>query len=355
MRMKSIYFCGTSGSGKTAVALGLALKLRDSGLKISYFKPLGSVRSAGKEADDDVLLFSRVFSLPHESAVLSPLSISPYYQSGAGKGDPAPLAERIRRAFALVSQNCDAVIIEGAASLHHGASLGLDAAGLCRMLDCPLVYLNRPEDDYSLDQTMFYNNYLQMANVRVLGTVFSNVERTLLDKARGVYAPLLEARGYRLLGIIPQRPEIAAPTVAEFYEALGGELLAGEDYLHRPVEDTVVGSMTIEGALKYLRRAPNKAVITGGDRSDMALTALESGTSVLILTGGLYPDVSVLSRASEKKVPVILVPFDTFTTIDKLHDISRRLRPSDEQGIRLAGDNVEQYCQWQLLLSYLTG
>jgi BioD-like phosphotransacetylase family protein len=112
--------------------------------------------------------------------------------------------------------------------------------------------------------------------------------------------------------------------------------------------------MTIESALKYLRRAANKAVITGGDRADMTLTALESGTSVLILTGGLYPDVSVLSRASEKKVPVILVPFDTFTAIDKLHDISRRLRYDDEQGIRLAKDNVAQFCQWQLLLSYLS-
>lgn len=353
--MKSIFFGGLAGSGKTAVALGLALKLRESGLKISYFKPVCTARTTGKETDGDVLLFSSVFRLPHEASVLSPVKIGPFYQSGGAALDPAPLAERIRLAYVQVSQNTDAVIIEGSASPYHAASLGLDTAGLCRMLGSPLVYLNRPEDDFSLDQSILYNRFLRLADVRVLGTIFNNVERTLLDKVRGVYAPILEGLGCRMLGIIPQRAETAAPTAAEFYEALGGELLAGQDYLHRLVEETVVGSMTIESALKYLRRAPNKAVITGGDRSDMALMALESGTSVLILTGGLYPDVGVLSRANEKKIPVILVPFDTFTTIDKLHDVSRRLRPSDEQSILLAQENIEQYCQWRELLSHFTG
>jgi len=352
--MKSIFFSGTAGSGKTAVALGLALMLRQNGLKIAYFKPLGSARCAGRETDDDVYLFRRVLDLPYEASVLSPVSISPYYQSGGRALDPEPLAERIRHAYTHISEKADAVIIEGASSPYHAASLGLDTAALCKILKSPLVYLVRPENDYSLDQTVCYCNYLRLSEVRVLGTVFNNVERTLLDKARGVYAPILEKQDFGVLGIIPQRAEIAAPTAAEFFEALGGDLLAGHDYLHRLVEETVVGSMTIESALKYLRRASNKAVITGGDRSDMALTALESGTSVLILTGGLYPDVGVLSRANEKNVPVILVPFDTFTTIDKLHDITRRLRPADEQGVRVARDNVEQYCQWQSLLSYLS-
>ena len=78
--------------------------------------------------------------------------------------------------------------------------------------------------------------------------------------------------------------------MAEFYDILGGEILAAHDHLHLPVEDVVIGAMTTAGALTYLRRAANKAVILGGDRADLALAALETSTSVLILTGGLYPD-----------------------------------------------------------------
>jgi len=125
--------------------------------------------------------------------------------------------------------------------------------------------------------------------------------------------------------------------------------------LNRLVEDVVIGSMTIDGALSYLRRAPNKAVITGGDRSDLAITALETSTSVLILTGGLYPDVSVLSRAIEKKVPVILVHYDTYTTIERLHEVTRRIRPEDEIGIQIAKKNIADHCRWQAVVEYVKG
>ena len=186
-----------------------------------------------------------------------------------------------------------------------------------------------------------------------LGNIFNNVERTLLDKTRGIYAPILEEFNHNLLGIIPKKPEIAAPTVREYYEALGGELLTGEIGMDGLVEDVLVGSMTIESALRYLRRSPNKAVITGGDRSDMAVTALETSTSVLILTGGLYPDVTVLARAIEKNVPVILVHYDTYMTIERLHEVTRRIHPGDEQGIEIARSNINDHCRWQDILNYL--
>lgn len=113
--------------------------------------------------------------------------------------------------------------------------------------------------------------------------------------------------------------------------------------------------MTIEGALGYLRRAPNKALITGGDRSDMALTALETSTSVIILTGGLYPDVGVLSRAEEKGVPVILVHEDTFTTVESLHRVYRSIHPDNTDAIRVVSENIEKYVDWKPVLEYVRG
>jgi BioD-like phosphotransacetylase family protein len=350
--MKSIFVSGMAGSGKTAIALGLALQLREKGLNIGYFKPLGAARGPGRGVDDDVLLFKQVFRLEHDTEILSPVRTGPYYLSGGVRHDPAPLLEKIRDAFSRVSQGVDLVFIDGSFSPFTAASLGLDDIRLVNLFGSTMIYVIRMEDDYSLDKTIFYNEHFRLAGVSVLGNIFNNVERTLLDKTRGVYAPILEESGNRVLGIIPKKPEIAAPTVAEYYEILGGELLAGKEHLGRLVEEVVVGSMTIESALNYLRRAPNKAVITGGDRSDMALTALETSTSVLILTGGLYPDVGVLARAIEKKVPVILVHYDTFTAIERLHEVGRRIHPGDEQGVRIAAANVSEHCDWQIVLSY---
>jgi BioD-like phosphotransacetylase family protein len=352
--MKSLFIGGMAGSGKTAIALGLALKLREQGINPGYFKPIGSASGPHRQEDEDVLLLKSVLSLPHDPAVLSPVRIGPYYQSGGQRRDKTALKEKIATAWNTVKEGVDTVIIDGSLSPYTASSLELDAISLAGMLEATMIYTVRLEDDYSLDKCIFYNQYFRMAGVPVLGNIFNHVERTLLDKTKGVYAPILEENNHPVLGIIPRKPEISSPTVLEFYTALGGELLTDEGVgMNRIIEDVVVGSMTIESALGYLRRAPNKAVITGGDRSDMAVTALETSTSVLILTGGLYPDVGVLTRAIEKNVPVILVHYDTYTAIERLHQVTRRIHPGDEQGIRVAQENIHTHCNWQAVTNFL--
>ncbi|MFW9933055.1 MAG: DRTGG domain-containing protein, partial [Candidatus Thorarchaeota archaeon] len=67
-------------------------------------------------------------------------------------------------------------------------------------------------------------------------------------------------------------------------------------------------------ALKWFRRAKDKAVITSGDRSDICLAALETDTNLLILTGGIGPDIRTLARAREVSVPIMMTAHDTYTT-----------------------------------------
>lgn len=48
------------------------------------------------------------------------------------------------------------------------------------------------------------------------------------------------------------------------------------------VEHLMIGAMDVDSALTYFRRKPNKAVITGGDRPDIQLAALETSTKCTI-------------------------------------------------------------------------
>lgn len=354
LAMKSLFISGMAGSGKTAVSLGLALKLREQGLHVGYFKPLSSAKGLHRREDEDVLLFQEVLSLHHDASILSPVRTGPYYLSGNFKREPSPLLNKLQDSFNQLAAGVDLLLIEGAPSPFTAAGIGLDAVSLSKIFNSALLHVAQIQDDYSLDETIFNNRHFSLAGMRVLGNIFNNVERTLLDKTKGIYAPILAESGFPVLGIIPQKAEIAAPTVREFYDALGGELLTEENMgMSRLVEEVVVGSMTIESALSYLRRAQNKAVITGGDRSDMAATALETSTSVIILTGGLYPDVSVLTRAAEKNVPVILVYYDTYTAIERLHEVSRRIHPGDKQGVEIARENISLHCNWQAVVDYV--
>ncbi len=351
--MKNLFIMGNPASGKTAVALGLALKFKDKGYQVGYFKPVDSGRksASGKIPGGDAVLMKHVLSLEAPAGQFSPVIAGPSYLSKFDRH--ANVMEEIKAAYAEVSRNCDIMLIEGAVYPYVLAAIGLDAVTLARELDARVLVVLKTEDDHTLDLAIFYNRYLAAQHVNTLGTVFSNVPRPLLAKAEGVFRPALEEAGFKTVGIIPSRPEISAPTVGEFQEALGGEILVGQENMDRLVEDVVVGAMTMESALTYLRRAANKAVVLGGDRADLALAALETHTSVLILTGGLYPDVKVLARASEKGVPVILTYQDTYTVIEMLGQVSRHIKPTDKVGITIALENVNQYCDWQYLLQAL--
>ena len=345
--MKSLYVMGAAGSGKTAASVGIALKAREEGLRVSYLKPVGGAPGPAGRMDEDAVLMRHLLGVPAAVEEMVPYSGGPHYLSRYEPGEDH--LGRVRKAFERVGHGADAVIVGGAPFPEAMGTLGLDAVSVASALGSSLLLLSRVESDRSVDSAVAYWRWARSAGVDVVGVILNNVPRPLLDKADGVYRPYLEAAGCPVVGIIPRRAEIAAPTVREFHEVLGGEVLAGEEGMDLLVEEVLVGAMTTETALHYFRRALNKAVITGGDRTEIALAALETSTSVLILTGGLYPSVNVVARAAEKGVPVLLVHHDTYTAIEMLHGVSRRLKPEDAAGIALARENVERYCEWKAI------
>lgn len=351
--MKNIFIMGNPDSGKTMITLGLALKLKELGYRVGYFKPVDSGRKtpSGKIPGGDAILMKHVLEMDAPAGIISPAKSTPSYLSDEQGGDLITVQE-IKSCFDEIAENCDVMLVEGAVYPHVMAAVGLDSVSLARELDSQIITVYRVENDYSLDLAIFNNRFLSQVH-SVAGIVFSNVSRLLQSKVEQTYKPVLEQAGFKTLAVIPSRPEIAYPTVGEYKERLGAEVLVGHEYQERLVENVVVGAMTMESALNYLRRSTNKAVVLGGDRSDLALAALETSTSVLVLTGGLYPSVNVLARAGEKEVPVLLTHMDTFSTIEAMGQVARHLKPSDKTGITVARDNIDQYFDWDHLATTL--
>ncbi|NEP82345.1 MAG: phosphotransacetylase family protein, partial [Okeania sp. SIO3B3] len=105
-------------------------------------------------------------------------------------------------------------------------------------------------------------------------------------------------------------------TVAELVKQLNAQVLCRPDRLDLMVESLTIGAMNVSAAIKYFRKATNMAVVTGGDRTDIQLAALETSTHCLILTGQLPPDELVLRRAEYVEVPVLSVECDTLSTVE---------------------------------------
>ncbi len=351
--MKAIYFSGKAGGGKTATALGIGLKLREEGLKVSYFKPLGFRKGRVKKDDDDVNLMREIFDLPFSCETISPITIDSNYLTARFLSDDKNLLPLIESAFKKCSEGYDVVLVDGGINPYVGYNQGLDDFTLSTRLKTSVLPVFKAEDDFHIDQNLLHLDLWSNKNVPIIGCIFNNISSSQMNKTSGIYKPLVEEKGYTVLGILPRNIEISSPTVSEFYDTLNGEVLAAPDKMDRIVEEVLVGTMTIDSALSFLRKAPNKALITGGDRSDLALTALETSTSVIILTGGLYPDVRVLSRAEEKGVPVILVHEDTFTTVENLQSVYRSIDPKNREAIKIVSNNMDKHVQWKKVLEHI--
>jgi len=111
------------------------------------------------------------------------------------------------------------------------------------------------------------------------------------------------------------------------------------------IERFCVGAMDVEQALRVFRGISRKAVVTGGNRTDIQLAALETDTVCLVLTGGVAPNDLILSRAREKGVAILTVAEDTMSTVDRFESLLGRMRIREPEkvrrGIKLVRANVD--------------
>jgi len=111
--------------------------------------------------------------------------------------------------------------------------------------------------------------------------------------------------------------------------------------------------MSMESDLRYFRALPDKVVITGGDRADIQLAALETNTKAIILTGNLYPNSLVLSKAEEMGIPFILVSTDTLTTVERIGKLLGKMRVRSKTKIERAKKLFAKNLNFPLLFKEL--
>jgi hypothetical protein len=238
---------------------------------------------------------------------------------------PPDLLAQIKADFERVSAVKDVVLLEGGASLREGFSVGLGTPVVAEALDLPVLalapFINRMS---LLDDCMVA--HLRMGE-RLLGVLINKVPEEEIEFVQYVARPYLERQGIPLLGVMPLRPELQAISVGELAETLKAEFLALPEKKDVLIEHMVVGAMSVEQALPRIRRVPGtKVVITGGDRADIQLVALETATHCLVLTGHLRPVPEVLRRAEECGVPVLLVRGNTMETVEAIERVFGKTR-----------------------------
>lgn len=326
--MKSLYVTSIERySGKTAACLALGKQLVEDGYKVGYLKPLSLQpwRSAGKISDEDATFVKQVLDLPEEPWELSPVVVTNEFLRDYLQGEIGDdLMQTVHAAYDAVSKDQDIMLLEGGGSLREGYFLNLATPEVARELSSNIIVVVKYRSEIRvLDDALTARTRL---GDLLTGIIINRVPAGAANFVSDLAIPFLEERGIAVFGALPEVPRLAALTVGEIIETLDARILTEQVDRDALVENLTVGAMTQDAALHRFREQSNKAVITGGDRTDIQLAALETSTSCLVLTGNLQPSPLVVKQANSFNVSVLLVPTNTMETIEALEGIFGKTR-----------------------------
>ncbi len=350
--MKRLYIGSMSSfSGKTLLTLGLSLNLKEKGYRLGYIKPVGKepVNYNKEVVDADALFFKDLLGLDEPSKTLSPFVSTLDTLSRTLSGRMKNISERIINAIEAL-KDADITLIAGTRDIFEGSVFGINGIKIVEQTGAKALMVESWNDEETLDDIF---GAREMFGETLVGVVLNRVREEQLDFIGKKVRPYLKTQKIDVLGVIPFESILSAVTVQRLVEVLGGRVLCAEEGLNELVENFSIGAMDVNNALKYFKRTPNKAVITGAHRSDIQLAALETSTNCIILTGGLLPNDVIIGKAKLEGIPLISVKEDTFTTIDRIQAIMGKLRIREKDKMLRAKKLVKDHVNIPALLRRL--
>lgn len=351
--MRTLFITSTTEySGKTLMVLGLGKRLQADGYKIGYMKVLGKnpTTVSGVVVDSDASVVRDVLSLNDPPKLTCPVLITQDMIAKAYEGEDLKLDELFIQSHEELSKDKDIILVEGTVMFGEGSLFKLSVKGLVERLNADVLVIDNTKREIFVDNLIMSKEIL---GKNLIGCVLNQVDLPRRDYIERRVLPFMSSSGLNVFAVIASEPFLMSVTIRELAEALGGEIICCKHKQDELVERFSVGAMNVEGALSYFRKIRSKAVITGGDRGDIQLAALETSTQCLILTGNMYPNDVIIAMAEEREVPIMVVRSDTLTVVQRVEDIMSTLRISDHRKIDRAIQLVGEEFNFDLLYKYL--
>ena len=325
--MVTLYIISTTPyAGKTALCVALGRRFRKDGHSIGYMRPVATATTRIGECvvDEEAELMRQTLSLTDPVNTIWPVCLDPPTVEAVLHGEGEDYMKSITDAFAQVSKDREIVLLESGSRCSQGMGVGLSCATIADRLEAKALLVAK----YDVSTIVVIDDLLadkERLGDKVLGVVLNAVDRDRVDWVQELVVPFLKRNGLPVFAVLPTDRVLNSVTVSQLVDALQAEVICRPDLGNELVENLMIGAMSVDASLSYFRRSLNKAVITGGDRPDIQLAALETSTKCLILTGNLHPSPLIINRAEEAGVPILLVKHDTLTTVHLAEEAFRKI------------------------------
>lgn len=130
-----------------------------------------------------------------------------------------------------------------------------------------------------------------------------------------------ETAGLPVIGFVPEDRLLASPTLSDVAEALQAEKMFFDSQGERPLDRTLIASISADPGQGYFARSGANTVIVRSDKPDLQLAALNAGVQAMIITGDLPILGYVLDRAEDDSVPLLRTKLDTVETVKVIENL----------------------------------
>lgn len=358
---KAIYIATIEpNSGKSIVTLGLMRLLLGKMAKVGYFRPVINDFPEGQR-DNHIETMLSHFNLTMTYEEAYAFTRSELVLKNSRNEDDEVLDALIEK-FKRLEDRFDYVLVEGTDFVGEGAIIEWDMNVLiAKNLGIPTIIISNGVgktmnefvnalklacdsfDDNGVEVLMVVANKIQPENLEPV------IKRLEVELPKGVLA-----------AAIPLNPTLANPSVREIMEALGGQLLFGEQYLEKQVAQFGVGAMQLRNYLTHL--GEDTLVITPGDRADIILGVLQAHISAnyptiagIALTGGLLPEESIIKliEGLSDIVPIFSIQEGTFAATNKIGAIRSQIYAGNALKINVSLRDFSTYIPEEALAERL--
>ena len=172
--------------------------------------------------------------------------------------------------------------------------------------DAKVIFIERDSADINSIEKFF--------SERLVGFIINGV----LKYKKNVIESL---HNEKVIAILEEQRFFMTKTAKDLRDVLSTKKVLGEESLNKIIENYLIGGFVLDWGPEYFSTRKNVALVVRGDRPDVQLSALQSGTlNVLIATSGISPVEYIIYEAKKLSIPVLIVDENTEEAISKLSD-----------------------------------
>jgi uncharacterized protein len=339
-------------SGKSATILGLGHLSLDKHISIGYGQPLGTnVRDNVSESEqtEDADFLATTLGLSGNQVKTPLLFLNRQTIDRRLQGKNQEDYDQALKHYVHQIQ-ADLVLLEGPNNLWEGSIFNLSVPEMAESIDASILLVARYHPLMMVGSLLTAKKFL---GDRLLGIVINDIPPLELEATTKTVKPYLEKQNIPVLGMIPRDRILNSVSVKEIATRLNAKVLCCEEHLDWMVESLSIGAMNVNSALGYFRQRDNMAVVTGGDRAELQMAALETSTHCLILTGHIPPKDLIIERAESLDIPILSVNTDTLTTVEVVDNAFGKVPIYEEIKVRQIQNLMEKYFDLDRLLKTL--